>query len=251
MRKIILATKTIAFISILTTQLSASYFGYAQESQVEPGKYITKGGWGHLSIYKNNDGSLAFDISSLGANAHSCNLKGTIKNGQAILKGSEENKPCIVTFHRTGDQIEVAENNNACRYYCGARAGFPGAYLKAKQGCSEIKKSRDEFKRLYNKKAYAQARDVLEPVVKNCEDVMDPMEIGWVRNDLAITQYKLGEFTECLHTLQPLEKVAKQTDDELFDSYSGQPAFAESSVKIAKATRTNIKLCRQGGAKRP
>ncbi len=250
MKKIISITGIIAFISILAAHLSSPNFAGAQELRTEPGTYLTKGGWGSLSISKNKDGELAFEISSLGANAHSCGLKGTIKSGQAILKGSEEKKPCIVTFHLKGDKIEVTDNENACRSYCGARASFTGLYLKAKQGCSEIEKSRKAFKRLYDKKAYAQARDVLEPLLKNCEDVVDWMEIGWIRNDLAITEYKLGEYAECLRILRPLEAEAKKTDDELFDSYPGQPAYAESSIAIAKATRTNLKLCGQGGAKR-
>jgi len=70
----------------------------AEQQQIIPGKYVTEGGWGNLSILKNNNGELAFEISALGANAHMCELGGKIKGAQATLEGMEGYAPCVISF---------------------------------------------------------------------------------------------------------------------------------------------------------
>lgn len=232
------------FISLVTLLL-VPYRAHAEQPRIMPGRYVTEGGWGNMTIAMNKDGNLAFEISAIGANAHSCSLEGIIKEGKATLEALEDNKPCIVTFHPRGNDIEVTDNEGVCRHYCGVRAGFTGLYLKPAPGCDgpAIQKSRKQFQRLYDRKAYARARAVLEPVFKDCSRYIHWMELAWIRNDLAITQYKLGEYEECLRILKPLEEDAMKTDEELSDSYP--PADAVMVMPIALATRTNLNLCKK------
>jgi len=219
--------------------------GHAGQAAVAPGKYVTEGGWGDLSIRKDKDGRLAFEIIAVGANAHTCSLEGIIENGRAVLEGLEGDKRCIVTFTPKGRDIEVTDNDGECRMYCGARAGFTGLYVTPRPGCTRaaIRKSRDEFKRLYDRKSFARARDVLEPVLNNCGYVLHWADRDWIRNDLALTYYKLGDSGECLRILQPVI-------DEGKDVVYG-PSDEEIRKPIEKATRTNQNLCRKGGTGKP
>lgn len=143
-----------------------------------------------------------------------------------------------------------AETDEACRYYCGARAGFEGEYVRPAPACqpASIAKTRAEFKRLYDRKAYSEAVAVLEPVLKNCSKTMYWLDIGWVRNDLALTHAKLGHREICRQLLQPLAEDAAQTDDQIRENYP--PSDAENYLPIVKATRTNLKLCTGGTKKR-
>ena len=217
----------------------------AGQPDVIPGKYVTQGGWGNLSIRKDKSGRLAFEISAVGANAHTCSLDGIIENNKAALEGLEGGKPCIVTFTPKGRDIDVSDNGEACRMYCGARADFTGLYVTPKPGCDQaaIRKSRDEFKRLYGGKSYARARDVLAPVLNNCGYVLFWADLDWIRNDLALTYYKLGNSAACLRTLQPVI-------DEARDVVYG-PSEEETRRPIERATQTNLNLCRKGGSGKP
>lgn len=243
MKKTITKLTAVYFVSLLML-LTSPYWGHADSSGIRPGKYVTEGGWGDLSIVM-KDGRLSFAITSIGSNAHTCSLEGIIKDGRATLEAFDEGKPCIVTFQPKGYDIEVTDNEGVCRYYCGVRASFTGLYLKPKAGCEStaIQKSRRKFKQLYDRKAYAQARSVLEPALWGCIRYINWMDVAWMRNDLAITQYKLGEYEECLRTLKPLEEDALKTDDELRASYP--PAETDIMIPIARAARTNINLCRK------
>lgn len=235
---------TILCLTIAIVMFVISPFqGLAQEKQFQPGEYITEGGWGFFSIKHEQQGKLAFAILSIGGNAHTCSLEGQIHNGRATLKTGEKAKPCVVSFVPKGDDIHVTTSGWECQYFCGARAGFEGLYLKPAQGCGKValQKTRNEFKRLYDKKAYAQARLKLESVLKDCARTLNWLEIGWIRNDLAITQYKLGDLEGCRRTLQPLAADAVKTEEELRDEYP--PVDADNYIPIVDAARTNLKLC--------
>ena len=226
--------------------LSLAHVGAAWPGAITPGEYLTEGGWGNLTITANKAGGLAFEINAIGANGHTCGLSGEIHGDKATLEEGEEGKPCIVTFTPSAQSIEVSDNDNACRYYCGARAGFTGTYLKPRPMCrpKDVEKSRTEFKKLYDKKAYAQARARLEPVLKECAPLLHWSELGWLRNDLAITQYKLRDYAGCRKTLEPLVEDARRTDEELRENYP--PTDAETVIPFARATRTNLGLCATG-----
>lgn len=225
---------------IFTLFLSIPCGVRAEQQQILPGKYVTEGGWGNLSIVKSNKGKLTFDITTVGANAHMCELGGIIKDAQATLDGMEDNAPCIISFKPQGQQIEVAIKAGECSIYCGARAGFTAVYYKPQKECTSasVLKSRNKFKALYDKKAYTQAVSVLEPVLKNCEFYMAWPDKWWIRNDLALAKHKLGLNAECIKILQVVSDWSK--------AVTLPPADEEIWKPINKATQTNIGLCQKG-----
>jgi hypothetical protein len=223
---------------------------FSQQAAPPPGEYITENGWGNLIIKSGRAGTSGFAIMSIGANAHTCDLEGEIRNGRAVLEADQKNvKPCIVTFRQKGNDVDVAVATfDECRGYCGARAGFDGLYMKPAKGCESdsIRKSRAAFKRLYDKKAYAEARTELKPVLDGCKKTLYWIEEGRIRNDLAITEYRLGNTAACRQILESLADDAAKTDEDLRGNYP--PSDAESYMPVIKAARTNLKLC--GAVKR-
>ena len=79
----------------------------AAEAQVQPGVYVTEGGWGVLKVVRAKNGATTFDIEAMGGNAHSCSLDGEIRNGRAVLEALDKDKPCTVTFAATGNGVRV------------------------------------------------------------------------------------------------------------------------------------------------
>jgi len=219
----------------------------AAEPALQPGDYLTESGWGTLIIKRGNGGTLNFQLEAMGGNAHSCGLDGEIRNGRATLEGMDKDKPCVVTFTVKGDGIAVdSVDAQICRYYCGMRAAFEGLYMKAAPGCAPaaMRATRKEFKALYDRKDYAAARAKLEPAFNNCTKTLDWLETSWIRNDLAITQYRLGDNAGCLRTLEPLAKDAAKSDRQIQADFP--PTDADNWLPVVKAARTNLKLC--GGA---
>ncbi len=89
--------------------------------------------------------------------------------------------------------------------------------------------------------AYAEARSTLQPVLQQCAPTLDWLEIDWIRNDLALTAYKLGDTAWCKELLRTVSVDANKTDDELRNDYP--PTDFDNVMPIVKATRTNMKLC--------
>jgi hypothetical protein len=230
-----------AFVFALALAASAAY---AQKAGLEPGEYLDGSG-GYLLIKPAKDGVLPFEIRTISPARHSCEVDGRIaKNGQALLKPGADLPNCTVHFERKGDGIEVSLKS-VCPGYCGARASFDGMYLKPAQGCDRagLRKTRAEFKRFYDRKAYSEARAALEPMLKRCEKTLDEDEDGWIRNDLAITYLRLGDPAECRNVLQPLAANAAKTEAQLREDLI--PNDPDRTLRIARATRTNLKLCQR------
>ena len=237
-------------ILLISAILAAASTGIAQP--IQPGDYVTEGGWGNLTVKRGKDGKISFRIFAMGGNAHMCDLGGEINNGRAVLtESSEDGKPCVVIFTPKGDTIGVApQTPEPCRYYCGMRASFEGTYQRPPAGCSsrEMAKTRSEFKRLYDKKQYSEALAKLEPVLSNCSGILHWLDKGRIQNDLAVTLHKLGRYDDCIKILEPLAADASKNDSQIRDDYP--PSDAESYLPIVRSTRTNLKLCRTGKGKR-
>ena len=217
----------------------------AAEIGLQPGDYVTERGWGTLVIKRGNGGALNFQIEAMGGNAHSCGLDGEIRNGRAVLEGMDKDKPCVVTFTAKADGIAVdSVDAQICRYYCGMRASFEGLYLKAAPGCAPaaLRATRKEFKALYERKDFSAARAKLESAFNNCAKTLDWLETGWIRNDLAITQFRLGDTAGCLRTLEPLAKDAAKSDVQIRDEIVA-PTDVDNWLPVVSAARTNLKLC--------
>ena len=225
--------------------LGAACFASTAFAQITPGEYVGEQGYSQLRIRAASGGAQAFKLVSRGANYHFCELEGAIRNGEAKLPDSEdEKKPCIVTFKAGAKGIDVGEKNQgACRMYCGARAYFGGLHELPPKGCaaSEIAAQRKAFKASYDKKDFAVARDTLAPVLNNCKRFLVATAEGWVRNDLALAEHRAGDSAACRTVLKEWVELAQTNDQEIKEGYP--PSDAEDYLRLAKATRTNLKLC--------
>ena len=228
------------FAYALLIVLAAPGLAFAQGA-IQPGEYLDGSG-GYLVIKPASAGSLPFTLHTVGGNKHVCDAQGTIgKNGQAVLK-TDDNVACTLDFAAKPEGVEVSLKK-MCSGFCGARASLDGMFLKPATGCDRagVRMSRAEFKKLYDKKAYAEARSVLEPVLKRCSKTLDSREDGWIRNDLGLTFARLGDAAACRKTLEPLAEDAGKTDAKIREELP--PNEADTLIRIARAARTNLKLC--------
>jgi hypothetical protein len=205
---------------------------------------IMEGGWGTLVLSPEQGGKTPFAIETIGSNAHECFVEGDIANGHSVVIPEPKEPGCVIRFVRQLRGIEVSTNGvDACRYYCGARAGYEGRYLRPPVGCGAAERDRttQEFKRLYGERKFIEARNTLRPLLSRCAEVTNWLERGWLLNDLAITYYHLGQWAACIKTLEPLAKDAANSDENLNERLP--PADSTNFLPIVKATRTNLRLC--------
>lgn len=203
------------------------------------GTYLLEGGFGTLVLAPKT-----FTLSSVGGNAHVCELEGTWSGEKALATGDlGPEEACPIKLEKTAEGVRVTPlDDEKCRVWCGARATFDGHYLTPPSGCAagEVKKARDGFKKAYDAKKYADAIALLSPVLTRCEKVLDRFDVMWIRNDLAITQHHSGDDAACLKTLEPLGDLRFVGDE---DAAGGEPAYEEVLKRLGKATRTNAKRC--------
>lgn len=234
-------------VCFLVAALVAALAGapaFAAEPNLASGDYITEGGWGRLTVSAQKNDRNGFSLFALGANAHMCDLEGEIVGGRATIETNEGEPDCVVDFKSVADGIAV-EAGESCRFYCGARAWFAGTYLAVTPGCGDAvrAKTRDAFKRHYDRKEYGRAYALLSPLPERCAKTLHWLERGELLNDIAITQYKRGDRAGCLRTLEPLAKDAATPDDQI--EIDGWLAERQSYQSILDATRFNLRLCRK------
>lgn len=217
--------------------------GGAASAQVPPGEYLGEHGGGVLMVSPAAGGAQKFTLQAFGANGHSCDLDGEIRGRQARVPTEDGQPACVVDFKPKGADFDIS-GSDTCRFFCGARAGIEGAYLKPAPGCrsAEIKKTRAQFKQAYDRKDYAGARTLLAPLLDNCKRTLDQFEDGNIRNDLAVTLYHLNDFAACGKVLEPLSDWAKMSDKEINEGFP--PTDAASVLSVAKPARTNFRLCK-------
>lgn len=221
----------------------------AQTPTFPPGEYLTERGWGVLEIKPAQQGRQKFDINAVGTNGHMCGLDGEIYQGKAILIDEYSKSRCDISFEAKGSDIDVVMTTpETCRGYCGWNAGFEAVYLKPAPGCDSASRAqtRDRFKKLYDRKDYAAAERTLAPLLTDCKKTMDWLEDGWIRNDLALTQAKMGNGAACKATLEPLMEDAAKTDDAVCHGEDGSylPQIeCGAYLPIVRATRVNLKWC--------
>lgn len=209
----------------------------ANESTPLPGTYTRKGGGGDLVVRPNGE----FRITTLGGKGDTCRLDGTIVGGRATLADSA----CVVAFTPIGVRVTVAPPNaDACRGFCGEWAWFGGDYLRRTSTCTDkaIAASRNAFKRAYDRKDYGLAQATLAPMLEDCDALLTGVHKGWLRNDLALAQWRSGDAAACRQTLAPLADEAGKSDPELRKTYS--PVDAQQVLPMIRAARTNLRLCR-------
>lgn len=225
--------------------LFAALLSAGAHAQIRPGEYVGPGGRGTLRIAPDKGDALRFQLHVVGSNFHTCELSGVIRNGEARMEDSADDKlPCIVTFKPQKDGLAVdSKYGRACSTYCGARASFDATYALPPAGCapSQVRRTRDQFKATYDQKRFAEARAMLAPLLEKCSATLSDYDEGWVRNDLAITQYRAGDAAACRATLQAWLPLAQKPDAVIKDDYP--PSDAEEMLRIVRATRANLRLC--------
>lgn len=210
-----------------------------------PVEYEREGGSGTLTLSTNAKGVKKFAISTFGANAHTCELGGTIHGTFGRLDDQEPGQPeCRIAFAQKGNVIEVtSQSEEACAGMCGSRASFDGRYMVPPAAClpAASKASKESFLTLYKAKSYQQAYDTLNKWYMACGHLQHWMELDRTRNDLALTQYHMKQPAACRATLaQTLAaemKTLKAVEEEL------APLDYEAYAGTAKATFHNLKLC--------
>ena len=223
----------------------AAFTSLSAHAQIKPGEYVSGGGYGVLRITPDKGDALRFQLNMRGANFHTCELSGIIRNGEARLEDSSDPKlPCIVTFKLEKNGIAVdSKHERACSTYCGARAHFEASYALPPANCapSHVRQARDRSKATYDKKLFAEARAILTPIAGQCSNWLTALDSAWVDNDLAITQYRAGDSVACRASLKPWLELARTPDKTIEGDYP--PSDAAEMLRIAQATRVNMKLC--------
>lgn len=221
---------------------------------ISPGQYIRSGDSGTLKIRRGESGKLIFEIESIGSNCHTCSVSGTIhgKLGHAdswAADGSDSN--CRIAFERRTQNLYVSSTTiDECRVYCGARAGFEGNYKSVPTLCtrSSQQSHRNKFLKLYRSRDFARAIEILEPLLSQCSDFVNWIEIDNIRNDLALAQLHSGEPEACLETLATARAASYSSEENLKEEFP--PCDFYSYINVAKATWHNKSLCEKAnGAK--
>lgn len=216
----------------------------AQAVTLSPGYYVTENGWGELTIRPAQGEAQPFRLDVSGANGHSCELTGQIRNGRAVLDGMVAGKPCTVSFVAADQRISVrASSFEACRMFCGNRAWFDGTYLRPPAACTPPARraTQQRFQALYKARNYAGALAELAPLLEQCSTTLAWTDAGRVRNDVAITQYHLGRLDDCRATLAPV--LAQATRDEASLRDKLPPTDFDLFLPIARAAWFNARLC--------
>jgi len=218
--------------------------GGAAAQALAPGVYLTERAWGQMTIKAAGAGGAQdFAIEASSPNSHVCMVEGSIRNLRASVDVGDK-QPCLIDFVPKGAGLAVQPKNpRECRSFCGEGAQFDGVYFRPAPGClaAEVARTRAVFKAQFDKKDYPLARATLAPVLANCGKLLADGDAGWVRNDLALTYYRLGNPAECQRVLEPLGPVAAMSDEQVRDNY--RAAEVPARLQLAGATRANLKLC--------
>jgi len=224
----------------------------AQSPPPSPGHYVTERSWGSLVVQPTQAGAAPFDLNTVGPNGHTCELGGRIVDGLAVVGSDAADEKCVVRFRPLkggGLLVETDPSTapaDACRAFCGARASFEGDYTRPAKGCDDDarKTTRARFQALYDARRYGAALATLGPLLGACGDTLTWVEEARVRNDLALTHYRLNDKGGCRAVLAPLATDAKRSDDDI--RWDDATTDAGAYLPEVRAARANLALCRKG-----
>ncbi|MGX0954822.1 hypothetical protein AB7M18_000950 [Pseudomonas viridiflava] len=217
----------------------------AQQPSPQAGTYATEGGWGQLVIGSAGvKGSQTFSLDTENAGS-GCTFSGRLNpGGGAVVYEGDAPSQCSLDLTIAPNGLVVSTSTKEqCREYCGSNGSFEGDYRYVPAFCAQpaLDKTRRLFKKLYDEKEYAQAETTLAPVYRECLSTMGLMDEGGLRNDYALTQYKLKDKAGCLATLSKYRQDAAKADDAITEDMS--PAVVDDYLSVIHAARTNIALC--------
>ena len=192
-------------LALLPISLAVSHSALAQKKSgaLPFGEYITRGGHGVLEI-KPVQASIpqSFEISTVGANGHICDVKGKIRNRQSRVSTHEDGSEiCHIKFHQESNgAITVdAEPNQACRNFCGMRAFFADTYLIPADGCSidQLTTLNERAKSALKENQHAQTREITSQVLAQCEATLRWESSLELRLLLTHASVELGDSEKC------------------------------------------------------
>lgn len=217
-----------------------------------PGSYVSQQGRANLKA-EPGQGGVQISIDATGANLHTCFLDGLAKGGVLEPHGEPgleavEGGPagadgvCRVEFRPFAGGVEV-DAGEECHVYCGARAWFPGTYLKVPEACQPeaSKRSQESFDILYKAGQFAEAYAVLEPQLDRCGPFLHLYASSSIRNDLAMTLLHLDRKADCRAMLAPLLDVFTRDEDLLRQRWG--PMESDDILALARTTWRNDALC--------
>ncbi len=231
----------------------------AAPPEIQPGEYVRDHDSGTLTIRRDKQHRLIFEIESLGGNCHSCTvsggIRGAIGHGDSWAADKGDSK-CDISFSAARAAVTVSPiTEEECRAYCGARAGFDGTYRAPPATCTGTGRQaqRDQYLLLYRSRRFSQAAGTLRTLTKQCGAFMSRIEMDQVRNDLALAQYHNGEFSQCLQTLGATLAADVKDEEELKNGNGGvylPPCDFDNYIEVAKSTWFNKALCTKAKSKR-
>ncbi|GGZ98290.1 hypothetical protein GCM10007162_13230 [Ignatzschineria ureiclastica] len=214
------------------------------------GKYVGNNGSSALTITEKRHRQY-FEVDILGANGHSCYADGYIKDADMIQNNEQigvvidEDTPdqCLLSFKMQGNQLRLdvlsEQYSEACQQYCGARAFLFGEFKIPPAYCthSNIQQARNRFKQFYDQKRYADAENILNKVLTQCDFYLDFILKDSIRSDLALTLYHQQQPELCLEVLTPTIAL----NEEVYLP----PTDAENYRKTEKGILFNYNLCQK------
>lgn len=217
--------------------------------EIQPGEYVRERDTGTLTIRRDEQKGLVFEIEAVGGNCHSCRVSGVIRGATGHAdswapNGRDSN--CDIAFSSSGSALAVRPTTaKECRPYCGARASFDGTYAVPAANCTSAarQEQRDRFLVLYRAKQFRQAAGTLEALIAQCGEFMGWLETDSVRNDLALSQYHDGRPSRCLQTLEATVAVQFKDEAGLKERWHLPPCDFDNYVDVARATWHNQALC--------
>jgi len=240
------------YILLFAFMIAAVASAESGPPEPKPGQYVRNRDTGTLTIRRDEQNKLTFEIESIGGNCHSCGVSGVIRrgighgDGWAADGGDSE---CRISFSAGRSGVVVRPiTQEKCRAYCGARAGFDGTYHVPPAACTSASRQalRDRSLGLYRARRYSEAASTLQTLVAQCGEFMGWIEIDEVRNDLALSQYRRGEFSQCLATLNATLAADVKDEEELKAGTPRvylPPCDFDNYAAVAKATWFNRALC--------
>lgn len=213
--------------------------------QIEVGTYVTEGGWGRLIIDAPKGKELPkFSLDTENVDS-GCTISGQLdKSGRAVVYEGAEPSQCSLALRMEANAVAISTSTKAqCQAYCGSNGSFEGIYKRVSSNCAAdaIEKARHDFKFLYDKKKYVEAKGALAPIYRSCVPTMSLADEGALRNDYALTLYKLKDKPGCLSALSKYKQDAARTDDQISEGMA--PAVVDEYLTVIHAARTNIGLC--------
>jgi hypothetical protein len=228
----------------------------AAPSDPKPGNYIAMEDSGSVTIQRDQQNRLTFEIETVGANYHTCQLSGVIQNAVGHTEDNAGQR-CDVSFESGNSAVTVRPITlEACRDYCGMRAGFEGIYRIPPSNCtSEGRQAqRDKSLLLYRAHRYPEAVAILRTLTSQCTDFIGWIELDQVRNDIALAQYHNGEYPQCLETLNSTIAGKVKGEAELKSGDGGvylPPSDFDNYSNVAASTWFNKALCAKALKKKP